>query len=376
MPIYLDISAAVHAKAGLSRYADNLAMALLKHAPGRFVFFYNRSGVSRVPSWLDGHNVRSVRAGYKPWRMAVWLGQAFHVGFDRLVPGCQLFHATEHLLLPLRHSPTVLTVHDLIFHVYPQHHKRLNRWYLNAALPLYCRRASAIICVSEHSKADLVRLWGIEANKVHVVYEAADAHFRPAPAERVRAVRERYGLPERYLLTVGTIEPRKNLERLLDALALLRSQGEDVPLVIVGSKGWLYHSFFEKLESSPHRDAVVQPGFVPDADLPAVYSGATMTVMASLYEGFGLPILESMACGTPVVSSHASSLPELGGDAARYFDPLDVEEMAEVIGDVWRFHGLRAEMSHQGFAQAERFSWARTAEETIHVYKSVGVEIS
>jgi glycosyltransferase involved in cell wall biosynthesis len=175
---------------------------------------------------------------------------------------------------------------------------------------------------------------------------------------------------------VGTIEPRKNLERLLKVLALLRSQGEDVHLVVVGSKGWLYHDFFGKLERFPHQDAVIQPGFVPDADLPAVYSGATMTVMASLYEGFGLPILESMACGTPVVSSHASSLPELGGDAARYFSPLDVQEMASVIRAVWHSDGLREKMSQQGLAQAERFSWARTAEETIRVYKSVGVEIS
>jgi glycosyltransferase involved in cell wall biosynthesis len=182
-------------------------------------------------------------------------------------------------------------------------------------------------------------------------------------------------LPERYLLTVGTIEPRKNLERLLDALALLRRQGEDVHLVIVGSKGWLYNAFFEKLESFPHRDAVVQPGFIPDADLPAVYSGATMTVMASLYEGFGLPILESMACGTPVVSSHAASLPELGGDAACYFDPLDVDEMASEIRTLWRSNGLREELGERGHLQAAKFSAKRTVDETIDVYRRVDAEI-
>ena len=371
MPIYLDISPAVHAKAGLGRYADSLAQALLLEAPARFAFFYNRSGDSHVPAWLDGQRTRSVRAGYKPWRMAVWLGQLAHLGFDRLLPDCELLHATEHLLLPLRGCPTVLTVHDLIFNLFPQHHKRLNRWYLNAALPLYCRRANAIICVSEHSKADLLRLWDVEPAKVHVVYEAADPRFQPAPPEQVAAVRARYGLPERYLLTVGTIEPRKNLSRLLDALALLRRQGQDVRLVIVGGLGWLYHDFMAKLERFKHRDAVVRPGFVPDADLAAVYSAATLTVLASVYEGFGLPILESMACGTPVASSQAAAMPELGGQAARYFDPEDVEDMAAVIGQMWRDAELRQEMRQQGLAQAAQFSWARAAQETMRVYESV-----
>jgi glycosyltransferase involved in cell wall biosynthesis len=374
MPLYLDISPAVHAKAGLSRYADSLAQALLQKAPERFAFFYNRSGDSYIPPWLSGHAASSVRAGYKPWRVAVWLGQLARLGFDRLVPGCELFHATEHLLLPLQKPPTVLTVHDMIFQLFPEHHKRLNRWYLNAAMPLYCRRADAIICVSEHSKSDLVRVWKIDPAKVHVVYEAADSRFRPMPPEHVVAIRERYGLPQRYLLTVGTIEPRKNLSRLLDALSLLRRQGEDVRLVVVGQRGWLYHDFLASLERFEPRHAVILPGFVPDEDLPTVYSGATMTVLASLYEGFGLPILESMACGTPVVSSWTSSLPELGGDAVCYFDPQNVEEMATVIQKVWCDAGLRQKMRQQGFVQAARFSWDRTAEETMRVYEGLGVQ--
>jgi glycosyltransferase involved in cell wall biosynthesis len=375
MALYLDISPAVHAKAGLSRYANSLGQALLQQAPGRFAFFFNRSGDSQMPAWVAGHEVRSVRAGYKPWRMAVWLGQLARVGFDRLVPDCELLHATEHLLLPLRSCPTVLTVHDLIFRLFPEHHKRLNRWYLNAALPLYCRRADAVICVSEHSKADLVRLWGIDAARVHIVYEAADPCFRPAAVEEVQMMRVRYGLPERYLLTVGTIEPRKNLVRLLDALAIVREKGDDVRLVIVGRMGWLYQDFLHKLERFDHRDAVVRPGFVPDAALPAVYTGATATVLASVYEGFGLPILESMACGTPVVSSRTASLPELGGDAARYFDPFNVEEMAAAIREVWRDAELRRQARQKGFAQSARFSWQQAARQTMQVYESVGVKV-
>ncbi len=371
MPIYLDISPAVHAKAGLSRYSATLAQALIQQAPGRFAFFYNRSGASNAPPWLKGQQTRSVHAGYKPWRMAVWLGQLARLGFDRLVPGCELFHATEHLLLPLRSCPTVLTVHDLIFNLFPQHHKRLNRWYLNSALPLYCRRADAIISVSQRSKNDLLRAWGVDPGKIHVIYEAASPRFRLTPPERVAAVRARYGLPERYMVTVGTIEPRKNLVRLLEALALLRQRGEDARLVIVGGLGWLYQDFMAKLERFEPREAVILPGFVPDEDLPAVYAGAVLSVLPSLYEGFGLPILESMACGTPVVSSQAASLPELGGDAARYFDPKNVHDMATAIGEVWRDEGLSRDMRRRGLAQAAQFSWERAARETLQLYERV-----
>ena len=139
--IYVDVSAAVHAKAGIGRYAESLARALVARQPGRFALFYNRVAGSRPPAGLEAVPARTVRAGYKPWRLAVWLGQLAGVGFNRLVPGAELFHATEHLLPPLRGVPTVLTVHDMIFKLFPQHQKRLNYWYLNATMPLYCRRA-------------------------------------------------------------------------------------------------------------------------------------------------------------------------------------------------------------------------------------------
>ncbi len=368
MTIYIDVSPAVHGRAGLGRYAESLARALVAKDPGRFALFFNRSGDARPLEGLGGIPTRSVRAGYKPWRMAVWLGQLAGLGFDRLLPGADLYHATEHLLMPLRHVPTVLTVHDLIFRLFPQHHKRLNYWYLNAAVPLYCRRASAIIAVSQATKADLVRLYGLDPAKITVVHEAAAPQFAPASPDQVVRVRARYGLPDRYLLHVGTIEPRKNLNRLLEAVHRLRGAGEEVRLVVVGSKGWLYQGFFRRLEELSLGDAVALPGYVPDADLPAVYSGATLVAVPSLYEGFGLPALEAMACGAPVVCSHTSSLPEVAGDAARYFDPTDVEEMTEAILSVWRDQALRGAMRRRGLTRAAQFSWERAADETSAVY--------
>ena len=369
MAIYIDISAAVHGRAGLGRYAESLARALVQEYPERFAFFYNRDRGTSPLYGLESVPTRTVGAGYKPWRMAVWLGQSLGLDFERLVPEAELYHATEHLLLPLRRIPTVLTVHDLIYHLFPEHHKPLNYWFLNRAMPLFVQRAGAVIAVSESTKRDLIRCYGVQPDKITVVHEAAAPRFRPAPPEAIAAVRARYGLPEGFILTVGTIEPRKNLSRLLDVLQWLRQKGDDPRLVVVGSKGWLYEGFFRRLEESQLGDAVLLPGYVPDADLPAVYSAGRVFVFPSLYEGFGLSVLEAMACGTAVVCSRASSLPEVGGDAARYFDPTDVEEMVESIGTVWRDEALRAEMGRRGLAQAAQFSWARAAEETMAVYQ-------
>ena len=203
MPIYFDISAAVHRRAGLGRYAESLARALLPlltpaestgapvthstnlpiYSSPTLAFFYNREEGIEPLAGLEGLPAATVNLGYKPWRMLVWLGQLGRLGFNRLVPGATLFHATEHLLLPLRGIPTVLTVHDLIFRRYPAHHKRLNRWYLNASMPLFCRRADHIIAVSEQSKHDIIAAYGVSSDKITVIYEAAEPRFCPQPAE-------------------------------------------------------------------------------------------------------------------------------------------------------------------------------------------------
>jgi glycosyltransferase involved in cell wall biosynthesis len=369
--IYVDVSAAVHAKAGIGRYAGSLAGALAKELPTRIALFYNRAGSWSISPDLRGIPAKTVRAGYKPWRIAVWAGHLAGLRFNYLVPGAELFHATEHLLPPLADLPTVLTVHDMIFKRFPQHQKRLNYWYLNATMPRYCQRADAIITVSQSSKHDIVTDYDLDPDKVTVVYEAASPEFRPATTGAVEHVRERYNLPDRYLIHVGTIEPRKNLTRLVEALKHLHDEGLVVSLVVVGSKGWLYEDFFQRLEALGISETLYFPGYVPDEDLAVLYSGATATVMPSVYEGFGLPVLESMACGTPVLAADNSSLPELGGEAARYFDPYDVRGMAAAIREVWADADLQEQMSLKGLEQAAHFSWARAAAETLAVYDKI-----
>jgi glycosyltransferase involved in cell wall biosynthesis len=369
MTVYLDVSAAVHRRAGLGRYAENLAHALAPLLPHRLALFYNREqGIEPLPG-LEGLPVRSVALGYKPWRMLVWLGQLAHVGFNRLAPDAELFHATEHLLPPLRGVPTVLTVHDLIFRLLPRQHKPLNRWYLNLSMPLFCRRAAHIIAISEQTRRDVVTAYGVPAEKISVIYEAADPHFRPQPPEATAAARARYHLPERYLLFVGTIEPRKNLTRLLAAFEHLHAEGLTDALVIAGKRGWLTGDFDAALERSPVRQAVIFPGFVADEDLPAVYARAQLLAMPSLYEGFGLPVLEAMASGAPVACSNSSSLPEIAGEAALLFDPTDVESIRDALRGILRDPELQDHLRQLGLRRAGQFSWEHTAQETLAVYR-------
>ncbi|MFO7917885.1 MAG: glycosyltransferase family 1 protein [Anaerolineae bacterium] len=371
MTIYVDVSSAVHAKAGLKRYTENLVRELGPLLGERLHLFQNSLGRRGPLLGWEEHPTVGVRHGYRTWRALVLLRQALHWPMGNLLPDASLFHATEHLLPPLGRIPTVLTVHDLIFERYPKYHKMMNYLYLRTAMPLYCRRATAIIAVSQSTRGDIVDLYNIPPKKITVIPEAADPNFRPQPAERIKAVRRRYGLPSRYLLAVGTIEPRKNLSRLADACSPLFAQDLVDALVLVGSKGWLYKDFFRHLESLPWRDRILRTGFVQEQDLPAVYAGALLTVQPSLYEGFGLPVLEAMACGCPVCASDTSSLPEVGGQAARYFDPQDTEEMTHCIGHVLRHPHLRQEMAKKSLVRARTFSWKSTARQTLNLYRRV-----
>jgi glycosyltransferase involved in cell wall biosynthesis len=369
--IYVDVSAAVHSRAGLGRYSEKLALALHQAQPDRFALFYNQGADGRLPAALEPLRRRSVKWGYKPWRMAVLLAHLSQIPFNRLLPGVRLFHSTEHLLMPLRDVPTVLTVHDLIFKLFPAYHKRLNYWYLNLAMPLYCRRATAVVAVSEASKRDLVAHYTIDPAKIQVIYEAAADHFRPPAAAKIAQVRRQYGLPEQFLIHLSTIEPRKNLKRLVEALKGLRRDFPELCLVLAGSKGWLYDDFFAGIEAEGVAEVVKPLGWVPDEDLPAVIAAAGLAVQPSLYEGFGLSLLEHMACGQVVAASRASSHPEVGGEAVAYFDPLNVDEMTAVIHRLLRDPDERHYRRQLGLEQAQKFSWQRAAHETIALYEAI-----
>jgi glycosyltransferase involved in cell wall biosynthesis len=275
-------------------------------------------------------------------------------------------------VLPLIHPrSSVVTVHDLGYRHYPEAHPLLDRLYLDLATRYNARAARRVIAVSQATQDDLVQHYGLEPGKITVVYSGWDERMQPVEDETtIERVKARYGIRGEYVLYVGTLQPRKNLGRLLEAYGLLRKQaqrGGAPGLVIAGRKGWLYDPIFQQVERLGLESEVVFPGYVTQEDLPALLSGARLFVFPSLYEGFGLPVLEAMACGTPVVCSNVSSLPEVAGDAALLVDPLDVKGMAEAMNRLLQDEGLRTELVERGYRQVRRFSWDRCARETLAV---------
>ncbi|MBC7226910.1 MAG: glycosyltransferase family 4 protein [Thermoflexales bacterium] len=375
MNLCLDLSPIVHQKAGLASYARELATQLLEIEAGLSwsAFHYDRHPPVSLPPPLDRLPRRVVPWGAYRWRLTAALSHFLGLSMDGLFQGVDLFHATEHLLPRFSRIRTVFTLHDLIFLFHPETHKPLNRWFLTLMMPRFLRAADAVIAVSECTKRDAVRAYGIPEEKITVIYEGVSLRFRPADPEAVRVVRAKYGLPEHFILYVGTIEPRKNLTALLEAYAALQARNTQYAtrLVIVGKKGWLYEGFFRRLRELGLEEHVHFTGYVPDEDLPALYSAADLFVFPSLYEGFGLPVLEAMACGVPVVCSNTSSLPEVAGDAALLVDPADVRALAEAMERVLADEALRATLRTRGLERARQFTWEATARRTLEVYRRV-----
>jgi len=263
--------------------------------------------------------------------------------------------------------PVVVTIHDLSFIRFPHLFRTANRLYLTVMTRLSARRARRLIAVSEHAATEAVTLLGVPRERIDVVYHGVDPEFRPLPADDVAAFRRRRQLPERFLLFVGTLEPRKNLERLIEAFS--RVDADDTKLVLVGGKGWLYEDLFEEVEALGLQEAVSFAGYVRSEELPFWYNAATALAYPSLYEGFGMPVTEAQACGTPVLTSNTSSLPEAAGDAALLVDPDDVEAIAGGLSRILRDDALREGLAARGLTHARAFDWSRTARRTTEVYR-------
>jgi glycosyltransferase involved in cell wall biosynthesis len=281
-----------------------------------------------------------------------------------------LVHCPMHVLPFLsRRRRKVVTIHDLAFMTFPGSHKRWNRLYLRLFTRWSLGQADRVIAVSESTRREIVRLFGMPRRMIDVVYNGVDERFAPQPAAAVERFRREKGLPSRFILYLGTLEPRKNVEALLRAYAAARKTlPQDVKLVVAGGKGWGYEPVFETAEKLDLGDTLQFPGFVPDDELPLWYSAAEIFVYPSLYEGFGLPPLEAMACGTPVIASNSTSLPEVVGDAGILVSPHDDDALRDAILRVAGDQSLREEMSRKGIERAAMFSWVETAIKTIRVY--------
>jgi glycosyltransferase involved in cell wall biosynthesis len=349
--------------AGINWYIHNLLLNLaLADQENQYIVFLGdrrfppNPGLTLRTSWLPTTHPL-VRIG---WEQLV---QPFVLRQEKI----DLLHSLAFVTPLVSPCPSVVTIYDLSFLIFPQGFKYFKRLYLSLFTYLSARKARRIITISESTKRDTVQLLGVSSEKVDIVYCGVDETFHPLPEREIVSFRQKRGLPERMILFIGTIEPRKNVARLVEAYSLLKERR--VKLAIGGARGWLYEEVFARVEELDLVGDVLFPGYIPPDELPLWYNAAELFVYPSLYEGFGLPPLEAMACGTPVIASNVSSLPEVVGKAGLTVDPMRSEGLAEAMNRVLSDGALRQSMRERGLARAGQFSWAKAAQETVGVYQ-------
>jgi len=269
--------------------------------------------------------------------------------------------------------PTVVTVYDLAFFRLPQYFRPWNRLYLKLITRISTKRAATVIAISHNTRQELIDILGVPPEKIVVVPPGRDPQFHPIKDwHKLEDFRRRRGLPDNMIFYLGTLEPRKNLVVLLQAYAKLRARDSSVPhLVLGGAKGWYYQDIFSTIKRLGLEKDVLLPGYIPGDELIWWYNAAGCFVYPSLYEGFGLPVLEAMACGTPVVTSNTASLPEVVGDAGLTVSPSDAGQLAEAMFTALRNPAWKEAAQQRGIRQASRFSWPKAAKQTTQVYRAM-----
>ena len=375
MKLVIDYTPAVRQTAGIGRIIRGQIDALLQNNPGYDLSLFvagtvddERKAASPLP--LNTFPAISERNLTRIWHR-------LNIPFPRiewLTGGAiDLFHATDFVLPPVTARRKLLTVHDLAFVHYPDAAMPSLQHYLNVVVPRSMRQADHLIADSHHTAQDLQTLWPNLTGKISVVQGAVDHNVfcRVSQTQRLRATRQKYGIDQRpFLLGLSTLQPRKNFTRLIRAFHAARLEAA-LPhqLVIGGKKGWLFEEIFATVQELGLESEVLFPGFIADGDLPALYSAAEFFVYPSLYEGFGLPILESLACGTPVLTADNSCLPEAGGEGALYVDAESIERIADGIIQLATQPALRTRLATAGHAHACAFTWQRSLRQLLDAYE-------
>ncbi|HEU4593558.1 MAG TPA: glycosyltransferase family 1 protein, partial [Pyrinomonadaceae bacterium] len=375
----LDAIPLTEPRAGVGHYTFELARALAEASPeDEFELAYpstyppveqshGQTLLTEEPAGALPQNLKFARVAVGPLGRHWW-----SVGLPRYASrrGFALFHGTNYEVPLWKPCARVVTVHDLSLLLLPETHEARRVRRARRRLPLMARAAEACITPTESVRREVCEHLGLSPSKVFAVPEAARSVFRPLASEATKEERRRLGIGEDFLLAVGTVEPRKNLQTLVRAFEEFARARPASPLqlVVVGNKGWLSDPLFDGLNRSPFKDRVLFKGYVSDETLRALYSSCRAFVYPSLYEGFGLPPLEAMACGAPVVASRIPSLKEVTNDAALLFDPKDSDELARHLVNLLEDEGARRTLSAAGLRRAGEFSWARTARMTLDVY--------
>jgi len=378
MRIGLDGIPLVAPRTGVGRYTFELASALtrLSGGPG-VVFFYGTHWSKRLKASTGANtsgtrkSLRNTVSKWMPVTSKKWVRQKIlKIGLMRHRP--DLFHATNYVASSFD-CPVVVTVHDLSFLRYPETHPEERLAWLSDGLPRTLLHAKRIIADSQFTKEELVSLLGVPKDNINVVHLGVGSNFRPLDNEVLALKLKEFDLePKEYILSVGTLEPRKNILSLLQAYELLPdSLKTRWPLVVVGMRGWKDQVISKRLDVLVSSGRIRVLGYISIDKLAAVYAGAALFVYPSIYEGFGLPPLEAMASGVPVITSNRASLPEIVGDAGVLIDPEDIESLAQIIESLLDDRGKREQMARMGLQQGQKFTWKACAEKTFSVYQDV-----
>jgi glycosyltransferase involved in cell wall biosynthesis len=375
MTIGVDIRPMAGLKTGVQEYTEQILAHMIALAPEhQFKLFFSsfRSPPPRRP-WMDAPNVQLIHH-IIPNNLLFFAGNIFSYPFiDDLVGGADVFFSPHFFIAPLSSScRRVTTFHDLSFLRFPEFFTWCKRWWHTIEMDPagQARFSNKIISVSESTKTDLVDYYHIDPANISVIPSATNLS-RPAN-DTLKEFKKIHQLPERYILHVGTLEPRKNITGLIQAFNILKehADNEDIELLLIGKKGWRFEEIFQEIKNSPYAGQIRYLGHV-EGDLAGYYASATVSACPSFFEGFGFPVLEVMACGTPVVASANSSLPEVVGDAGILINPYNISELAEVLNSVLRDSTLRARMIKRGLEQAQKFSWQQSARRTLNILTKI-----
>jgi alpha-1,3-rhamnosyl/mannosyltransferase len=357
--------------AGVARYTRSLYKAVLRQQLADVAYFCNGKLLSEIP----GQAVSASRAGQLPWRLREVAREVRLKVIEYRLRSVldnsdfQLYHETGVVpLLRRSDKPVVMTIYDLSLLRFSQYHPLDRVRMFERHFESRRQGVDHFITISDFIRGEAIQLLGIPPEKITAIPLGVEENFRRLPADRVEAYRSKRGLPKKYVLTVGTHEPRKNMAGLIRALSNLP---REYVLVSAGGAGWLNDAYDTELERHGLQDRVIWLGHVPDEELAWLYNAATLMVYPSLYEGFGLPILEAMVCGCPVICSDRASMPEVAGDAALLVNPEDEIDLAEKIRQLMEDEPLRRQLASSGTARAGQFSWSATANRTIAVFNEV-----
>jgi glycosyltransferase involved in cell wall biosynthesis len=371
MHIGIDATALPAQPAGAGIYIINLVRALAALDSGHELTVFVERGKYPLFGLSPNDKLHFIQVQDKPpWQRLIW-EQTFFPALVRRA-GVDLLHSPHYtmpLALPCR---SVVTFHDMIFFIYPQYHTLVKRYFFRWFIRVSGRWANALIADSESTRRDAIKLAGVPAEKIHTVHLGVTDEFRTIRDVQVLdQIKAKYQLPENFLLYVGVMEPRKNLAGLLKAYQTLVAEGIQQHLVIAGGKGWMIDQVLASVAESEMKARIHFTGHVPHEDLPAIFNLAEVFVYPSLYEGFGIPVLEALACATPVVTSNISSIPEITGDCALLIPPTDQQALTSALQRLLKDKSLRQDLARCGPERAAYFTWTHTARRTLAVYQQI-----